>query len=154
MWILTGVLDRFPDLKLVFVEPGLGWVAWYLYIIDDMVTRQGYAFPSIKEPLPSEYFHRNMWLTFIDEPDALQRLRDRIGVDNILWSTDYPHPVTSWPDSRALIDRALRRHPRRRTRADPVRQRHRGLEPVARLVRRWLGHVRGHQARISPGSYA
>jgi predicted TIM-barrel fold metal-dependent hydrolase len=107
MWILTGVLDQFPNLKLVFVEPGLGWVAWYLYIIDDMVTRQGYAFPAIKEPLPSTYFHRNMSLTFIDEPDALQRLRDRIGVENILWSTDYPHPVTSWPDSRALIDRAF-----------------------------------------------
>ena len=107
MWILTGVLDRFPRLKLVFVEPGLGWVAWYLYIIDDMATRQGYTFPSIKEPLPSTYFHRNMSLTFIDEPDALQRLRDRIGVESILWSTDYPHPVTSWPDSRALIDRAF-----------------------------------------------
>jgi len=107
MWILSGVLDRFPSLKLVFVEPGLGWVAWYLYIIDDMVTRQGYAFPNLHEPLPSTYFHRNVWLTFIDEPDALQRLRDRIGVANILWSTDYPHPVTSWPDSRALIDRSF-----------------------------------------------
>ncbi len=107
MWILTGVLDRFPRLKLVFVEPGLGWVGWYLYIIDDMVTRQGYTFPSMRAELPSSYFHRNMALTFIDEPDALERLRDRLGVENILWSTDYPHPVTSWPDSRALIDRSF-----------------------------------------------
>jgi predicted TIM-barrel fold metal-dependent hydrolase len=43
-------------------------------------------------------------LTFIDEPDALQRLRDRLGVRNILWSNDYPHPVSSWPNSRAMVE--------------------------------------------------
>ena len=106
MWILGGVFERFPNLKVVFVEPGLGWVAWYLFIIDDMVKRQGYSFPDIKE-LPSTYFHRNMWLTYIDEPDAIQLLRHRLGVENILWSTDYPHPVTSWPDSRALIEKSF-----------------------------------------------
>jgi len=106
MWILTGTLVRFPDLKLVFVEPGLGWVAWYLFIVDDLVQRQGYRFDKISE-LPSFYFHRNMSLTYIDEPDAIQLLRHRIGVGNILWSTDYPHPVTSWPDSRALIARSF-----------------------------------------------
>jgi len=106
MWILTGTLERFPDLKLVFVEPGLGWIPWYLDIIDDMVKRQGYTFPAISE-LPSTYFHRNIWLTYIDEPDAIHLLRHRIGVDNIMWSTDYPHPVTSWPDSRALVDRSF-----------------------------------------------
>ena len=47
MWILSGALERFPRLKLVFVEPGVGWVAWYLYIIDDMATRQQYDFPAI-----------------------------------------------------------------------------------------------------------
>jgi len=106
MWILTGTLERFPELKVVFVEPGLGWVAWYLFIIDDLVQRQGYKFPAITE-LPSTYFHRNVWLTYIDEPDAIQLLRHRIGVGNILWSSDYPHPVTSWPDSRALIERSF-----------------------------------------------
>jgi uncharacterized protein len=106
MWMLTGTLERFPDLKLVFVEPGLGWVAWYLFIVDDLVLRQGYRFPEISE-LPSTYFHRSISLTYIDEPDAIQLLRHRIGVGNILWSTDYPHPVTSWPDSRALIERSF-----------------------------------------------
>ena len=45
MWIMGGVFERFPGLKVVFVEPGLGWVAWWLYIADDMVTRQGYELP-------------------------------------------------------------------------------------------------------------
>ena len=38
MWLLTGVLERLPDLKIVFVEPGVGWVAWYLETLDDMVS--------------------------------------------------------------------------------------------------------------------
>jgi len=106
MWILTGTLERFPELKVVFVEPGLGWVAWYLHLVDDLVLRQGYRFPELSE-LPSHYFHRNIFLTYIDEPDAIQLLRHRIGVGNIMWSTDYPHPVTSWPESRALIERSF-----------------------------------------------
>jgi uncharacterized protein len=104
MWILGGVLERFPRLKLVFVEPGVGWVPWYLDIIDDMKVRQGYQFPAITE-LPSTYFHRNISLTFIDEPDTIQLLRHKIGVRNIMWSSDYPHPVSSWPNSRALVDK-------------------------------------------------
>jgi predicted TIM-barrel fold metal-dependent hydrolase len=101
MWILTGTLERFPDLKLVFVEPGVGWVAWYLMIIDDMATRQRYEFPALTE-LPSYYFHHNIHVTFIEEDYAIRLLRDRIGVTNLMWSTDYPHPVCSWPDSRKI----------------------------------------------------
>jgi predicted TIM-barrel fold metal-dependent hydrolase len=104
MWILGGILERFPDLKLVFVEPGLGWVPWWLYIVDDMATRQKYEFPAITQ-LPSYYFHRNIYLTYIEEPDSIQLLRHRLGVRNILWSTDYPHPVSSWPHSRELVEK-------------------------------------------------
>jgi predicted TIM-barrel fold metal-dependent hydrolase len=103
MWIMGGVFERFPRLRLVFVEPGLGWVAWWLMTVDDMVLRQGYDYPALSE-LPSFYFHRNVALTFIEEPDAIQLLRHRLGSENLLWSTDYPHPVTSWPHSRAVID--------------------------------------------------
>jgi predicted TIM-barrel fold metal-dependent hydrolase len=102
MWIMTGVLERFPNLKLVFVEPGLSWVAWWVTTADDMVQRQGYEFPA-NTLLPSEYFHRNVSLTFIEEPMALQRLRDVIGVENIMWSSDFPHPVTAWPNSQQVI---------------------------------------------------
>jgi len=102
MLLLTGVLERFPDLKLVFVESGLGWVAWYLDFVDDMVLTQGYEYPELKE-LPSFYFHRNISLTFIKEPDTIQHLRHKLGVKNLMWSTDYPHPPTSWPESRSVI---------------------------------------------------
>ena len=103
MWIMGGVFERFPQLKVVFVEPGLGWVSWWLYIADDLMTRQGYEFPAITE-LPSHYFRRNVFLTFIDEPDAVEQARGRLGVENLMWSSDYPHPVTSFPNSKAIVD--------------------------------------------------
>jgi predicted TIM-barrel fold metal-dependent hydrolase len=103
MWIMGGVLERFPRLKVVFVEPGIAWVGWWLHTVDDMAARQGYKFPAISEK-PSFYFHRNMFLTFIDEGLGLHRMRDVIGVENMMWSTDFPHPVTSWPNSRKIID--------------------------------------------------
>jgi len=106
MWILTGTLERFPDLKVVFVEPGVGWIAWYLELIDDMVERQGYVYDNLSE-LPSHYFHRNMAVTFIDEPRGIGLLRHEVGVDNIMWSTDFPHPVTSWPDSQDVIEKVF-----------------------------------------------
>lgn len=103
MWIMGGVLERHPHLKLVFVEPGIAWVAWWLDTVDDMVQRQGYSFPAITLP-PSDYFHRNIHLTFIDEALGLHRMRDVIGVENLMWSTDFPHPVTSFPNSRRIVE--------------------------------------------------
>ncbi len=106
MWIMGGVFERFPRLKVVFVEPGLGWVSWWLYTVDDLATRQGYEFPAITE-LPSHYFSRNVSLTFVDEPDALEHARGRLGVENLMWSSDYPHPVTSFPNSKGTVDTML-----------------------------------------------
>jgi predicted TIM-barrel fold metal-dependent hydrolase len=107
MWILGGVFERFPRLKLVFVEPGLGWVSWWLHVVDDMAERQGYEFPAITRR-PSEYYRQNVYLTFIDEPDAIKHAHDRLGIENILWSSDYPHPVSSWPRSQDIVDDMFR----------------------------------------------
>lgn len=104
MWLLTGPLVAHPDLKVVFVEPGLGWVAYYLHFLDDMVLRQGYEFPVLRGELPSFYYHRNMTMTFIDEPDPIRHLLPRLGVENVVWSSDYPHPVSSWPKSQTIVD--------------------------------------------------
>jgi len=101
---MGGVFEKFPRLKVVFVEPGIAWVVWWTEMVDDMVTRQGYEFPAITE-LPSFYMHRNVYLTFIDEKTGPQRLRDLVGVQNIMWSTDFPHPVTSWPNSVANVEK-------------------------------------------------
>lgn len=104
MWLLTGVFERFPKLKVVFVEPGIGWVSWWLYIVDDLQARQGYEFPALRRK-PSEYFRRNVYLTFIDEPDVVRHAHDRLGIENVMWSSDYPHPVSSWPSSHDTVNR-------------------------------------------------
>jgi predicted TIM-barrel fold metal-dependent hydrolase len=103
MWVLTGVLERFPGLKVVFVEPGIGWVSWWLHIVDDMAKRQGYDFPGLRD-LPSHYFRQSVFLTFIDEPDVIRHAHDRLGIHNVMWSSDYPHPVSSWPNSKSTIE--------------------------------------------------
>jgi predicted TIM-barrel fold metal-dependent hydrolase len=54
--------------------------------------------------LPSEYFHRNMAATFMDDEVGLSQ-RHKVGIENILWSTDFPHPATTWPNSREIVDR-------------------------------------------------
>ena len=131
MFIMGGVFERFPKLKVVFVEPGLGWVDWWLYIVDDLQARQGYEFPAITKP-PSYYFHQNVFLTFIDEPNAYRLATERLGVDNIMWSSDYPHPVTSWPRFAGDREQHVRRNPGGGPRQDRLRQRDPGLEPVGR----------------------
>ncbi len=104
MWLLTGVLERHPHLKVVFVEPGIGWVTWWLNMVDDMAARQGYELPSLRHT-PSDIFRRNVYLTFIDEPNVVRHAHECLGIGNVMWSSDYPHPVSSWPNSRPTVDR-------------------------------------------------
>jgi predicted TIM-barrel fold metal-dependent hydrolase len=101
-WILPGVLARFPKLKIVLVEPSLGWVPFYLDTLDSMAAGP-YDFPELDDK-PSAYFHRQMHLTFVDDPRGLL-LRHELGVDRIMWSTDFPHPATSWPNSQAVVEK-------------------------------------------------
>jgi predicted TIM-barrel fold metal-dependent hydrolase len=46
-------------------------------------------------------------MTFIDEPDAIRFLLHRLGVENVMWSSDYPHPVSSWPNSQRTVAQLL-----------------------------------------------
>ena len=100
-WILTGTLERFPGLKIVFVEPSLYWVPGFLASLDR--KSKVYDLPGVRMK-PSEYFRRNMACTFMDDAVGLQ-LRHMVGIENILWSTDFPHPATTWPNSRSVVER-------------------------------------------------
>lgn len=102
-FILSGIFERFPGLKTVWVEPGVGWIPWWIFHLDEMALRRNYPFDEIGEA-PSFYYRRNMFMTFIHEPFAVHNLRYEIGVENMMWSTDYPHPACTWPDSRALVE--------------------------------------------------
>jgi predicted TIM-barrel fold metal-dependent hydrolase len=104
-WILPGVLARFPELKIVLVEPSLGWVPFYLDQLDKMAAGP-YDFPALDDT-PSSYFHRQMYLTFVNDPRGLQN-RHELGVDRIMWSTDFPHPATTWPNSQSIVESSFR----------------------------------------------
>jgi len=101
-WILTGTLERFPGLQIVFVEPGLYWIPGFLESLDRKADGR-YVLPGVTMR-PSDVFRRNMALTFMDDMVGLG-MRDRIGVENILWSTDFPHPATTWPNSVETVER-------------------------------------------------
>jgi predicted TIM-barrel fold metal-dependent hydrolase len=100
-YILTGVLERHPKLRIVFVEPGLFWLAGFIRFLDSRMDHH-YEFPGMKL-LPSEYFRRQMAATFVSEPEAVE-LRHALGVENVLWSTDFPHPCCNWPDAASKIE--------------------------------------------------
>jgi predicted TIM-barrel fold metal-dependent hydrolase len=100
-WVLTGTLERHPKLKVIFVEPGLGWLPWYFEQLDHRM-HQHYQFPGLKL-LPSEYFKRQMGATFMWEPGGLGAAYQAFGADCLYWSTDFPHPATCWPNSQAQV---------------------------------------------------
>ena len=54
--------------------------------------------------LPSDYWHRNMFVEFMEDDLGVQ-LRDVIGVNNMLWGNDFPHAESTWPRSREFLDR-------------------------------------------------
>ena len=131
MWIMGGVFERFPRLKVVFVEPGLGWVSWWLYIVDDLMTRQGYEFPAISK-LPSHYFRQNVYLTFIDEPDAIRHARRTAGHQQHHVVVGLPAPRVELAELPSTRRADVRRSTATRARARRQRQRGTRLESVSR----------------------
>jgi predicted TIM-barrel fold metal-dependent hydrolase len=101
--IFTGTFERFPDLHVAMIETGVGWIPHFLEQIDDRYWRnRSWGNIPIKEP-PSFYWFRNMSATFITDRNGVQN-RYGVGVDNMMWSSDYPHHGNDWPYSRMTID--------------------------------------------------
>jgi predicted TIM-barrel fold metal-dependent hydrolase len=97
------VMQRFPELKFVSVEGQIGWISFFEYYADHLWEKHRYWTKSeLKEP-PSHYFRRQVYATFMEDPVGL-RERHHIGIDNIMWASDYPHSETTWPNSKALTD--------------------------------------------------
>jgi predicted TIM-barrel fold metal-dependent hydrolase len=82
-----GLLTRFPDLKIASVENGGGWVPPFLDHLGDVYSKMPQAF----EEDPVEAFKRNIYLSPFHEDD-IGHLVDLIGVDHILFGSDFPHP--------------------------------------------------------------
>ncbi len=102
--IFSGVLEQRPNLKFVMGEAGLGWIPYVIERLDHELHKYG---PQIKDyklqTLPSEIFARQIYTTYEDEKLGVE-LIPRIGVDNVMWASDYPHGDSTWPHSRKAID--------------------------------------------------
>jgi predicted TIM-barrel fold metal-dependent hydrolase len=101
-WILTGTLEKYPKMKVIFVEPGLGWIPWFFETLLDPRMHQHYEFPGVKRP-PSETFKAQCGATFMYEPSGLKTFYNYFGADCLYWSTDFPHPATCWPNSQSQV---------------------------------------------------
>jgi predicted TIM-barrel fold metal-dependent hydrolase len=106
--LFSGILPRFPELKFLSVEAGIGFIPFILEACDYTYEygRVRHEYPEF-ELKPSEYFARQVYGCYIFEEHAPRELIDSIGVDNILFETDYPHPVCLYDNVRAKIDAAL-----------------------------------------------
>ncbi|MCU1463661.1 MAG: Amidohydrolase [Acidimicrobiales bacterium] len=111
--LTSGVLARFPELRFVLVESGIGWIPFCLESLDHHFVHDGVARerPEL-DLLPSEYFRRQVYSTFWFEQIGPSRLLDLIGPDNVLFETDFPHPTSLVGDDVAVaIERALGNQP-------------------------------------------
>jgi uncharacterized protein len=102
--ILNGVFQRHPGLRVVLVEAGLGWIPYMLDRMDTCHRKGDWKARGMPiDDLPSDYWYSNMAATFEEDLVAMG-MRDRLGVENLLWATDYPHPDQTFPRSLEVID--------------------------------------------------
>ena len=102
-FLMSGLLVRYPNLKLLYAESQIGWIPYALQRVDQVwEDNQGWAQTKhIPEP-PSTYYFRSVYGCFINDAHGLGSL-DEIGVANVTAETDYPHSDSSWPDTKAIM---------------------------------------------------
>jgi predicted TIM-barrel fold metal-dependent hydrolase len=108
--IFAGVLDRHPRLKIVMAEAGLAWVPSMIQGLDIWYerTRAGRRLTgdspiALPQMPPSEYFHRQIWISFVDDPLGVKMVGSVLDADKVMFGSDYPHPASTWPDSQQII---------------------------------------------------
>lgn len=102
--VMGGVFDRFPKLRLAFAEVRADWIPGTLDYLDARFDQER----GLARLKPSEYFARHCYVTPSSPRPAEIALRDRLGVERIMFGVDYPHPEGTWPNTREWIREALR----------------------------------------------
>jgi len=109
--LFSGTLEKRPGVKFVMGEAGLGWIPYVIERLDHELDKYGAKIQDHRiEMRPSEIFARQVFTTYEDE-DLGVELIPRIGTDNVMWASDYPHGDSTWPHSRkALAESPLAQH--------------------------------------------
>jgi predicted TIM-barrel fold metal-dependent hydrolase len=105
----SNLFDRYPKLKIVSAESGIGWIPYLLesleFQLDEMVTEPREE--EIQQRRPTEYFRDHMYVMFWFEQYAPANMLEAIGVNNVLIETDIPHPTCLYPGTREHIEKVL-----------------------------------------------
>lgn len=106
--VFSGVLERFPKLKLVSAENEVGWIPFWLHMADQWWNRYRKSHQNELTMQPSDYFKRQMFATFLEDPIGVHCAQlPLVGYDNLMWGSDYPHGSSTWPNSLKVIDRIM-----------------------------------------------
>ena len=106
-WLWSPWPVKYPDLKIAMSEGGIGWVAMLIDRVDNIMARSGYgAGWSDKQNTPTDVLRRNFWFCMIDDPSTITT-RHTIGVENILFESDFPHGDGTWPDTQQVMKDVL-----------------------------------------------
>jgi predicted TIM-barrel fold metal-dependent hydrolase len=104
--VMSGLLERLPELKLVSVEGQIGWIPFWKYYLDHAYQKHRWHKDLHFAEVPSFYIERQCFYTFMEDPPGIEA-RHACGVDRIMWSSDYPHSETTWPNSHKIIDETM-----------------------------------------------
>jgi predicted TIM-barrel fold metal-dependent hydrolase len=96
-FIVTGVLDRFPQLKIGLIESGIGWVPFWLEALEHQLDEFRTMENRKLQMRPTEYFKQHFWVSFWFEDYAPKHMLEKIGFDRVMFETDYPHPTSLYP---------------------------------------------------------
>ena len=98
--IYGGVFERYPKLKVGVVEFEVAWAPYFMARLDNVYTERavGRKLQRFKDGLlPSDFFRRNVFISFQEDDLGIQ-LRSSIGVENLMWGSDYPHAESTFPE--------------------------------------------------------
>ena len=100
-FIFSGLLERYEQIKIVSAENDAGWAAHFAYRLDHYYRKhRSWVKSGLKRLLPSEIMKRQVYLTFMDDIEAVAASADAC---NVMWGSDYPHSESTWPRSRQIL---------------------------------------------------
>ena len=102
--IHSGALERYPNLRIVLGESGIGWIAYALERMDHEYENRFKDQGLSLKMKPSEYWRRQCRATFQNDGTGA-KLLDDLGIENVMWASDYPHDDGVFPDSQEFIKR-------------------------------------------------
>jgi predicted TIM-barrel fold metal-dependent hydrolase len=105
--IFSGVLERFPEVRVVSVESGIGWIPFFLESLDYQLYESSPSVVDALSMLPSEYFKRQVYGCFWFEHRMLGPVIDALGASRVLFETDFPHPTCLYPDPLDKVAQSL-----------------------------------------------